>query len=70
MEILNEMKAGEFADTTDGAMFYVHASDGTLWLGKTVEEAKANANAHEQSLGKKKTQWGGQAGLGAHITRR
>ena len=57
-DTLNELKSGKFADTTGDSMFYVHASDGTLWLGKTVKEAKDSANKHERYLNLKKTQWG------------
>ena len=56
-------KAGEFKDTTGGSKFYVHAADGTLWLGSTIEEAKNNANTHEIRTGIKKTQWGTSVGL-------
>lgn len=67
MDALEPLKSGKFDDTTGGAMFYVHASDGTMWLGKTIKEAKDNANAHEKSLGKQKTSWGTQVGLPAHL---
>ena len=57
-EALNELKAGDYPDTTGGAQFYVHASDGTLWLGKTSEEAKSAANSHEKEKGIRVTKWG------------
>ena len=54
---LEEMKSGNFQDTTGGKTFYVHASDGTLWLGKTTKEAKDNANKHEKDIKGKRTNW-------------
>ena len=62
-EALNELKSGNFVDTTGGSTFYVHASDGTMWLGKTIQEAKDNANAHERDMNTKRTQWGTSIGL-------
>ena len=56
-DTLGELKSGKFKDTTGDSMFYVHASDGTLWLGKTTKEAKKNADKHEKELKLKKTQW-------------
>ena len=64
---LNEIKTGKFEDTTDGSMFYVHASDGSMWLGKTIKEAKLRANQHELENNKHQTQWGTAVGLPAGI---
>jgi hypothetical protein len=66
-DTLSKLKSGQFPDTTGGSTFYVHASDGTMWLGKTTKEAKDNANAHEKQLGAKKTQWGTAVGLPASL---
>ncbi|MFA5695972.1 MAG: hypothetical protein WC917_00705 [Bacilli bacterium] len=63
MDTLNEMKSGSFADTTGGKTFYVHANDGTMWLGKTQKEAKDAANKHEKSMKTKPTNWGTVAGF-------
>lgn len=62
-DTINEIKSGSFTDTTGGKMFYVHASDGTLWLGSTVKEAKQNANLHEKSQKLRKTRYGTTSGL-------
>jgi hypothetical protein len=68
--VLEEMKTGKFEDTTNGAKFYVHASDGTLWLGRTIQEAKDNANSHERGTGNQTTQFGTRVGLPAKIAAR
>ena len=60
---LNEMKSGSFPDTAGGKTFYVHASDGTMWLGKTQDEAKNLANAHERAIKTKPTNWNTVAGF-------
>jgi hypothetical protein len=62
-DALNEMKSGKFNDTTGGKTFYVHASDGSLWLGSTQDEAKKAANAHEKQIKGVKTKWGTVRGL-------
>lgn len=62
-DTLNELKSGKFEDTTSGAKFYVHASDGTLWLGATGKEARQNANKHERNSGVRVTPWGTAVGL-------
>jgi len=62
-KVLSEMKTGKFDDTTGGKTFYVHASDGSLWLGSTQEEAKKAANAHEKQIKSKITPWGTKKGL-------
>lgn len=62
-DALNKIKAGNYLDTTAGAQFYVHASDGTLWLGQTTKEAKQSANNHEKQKGIKVTQWGTAVGM-------
>lgn len=62
-EALEEMKSGKFEDTTGGSLFYVHASDGTMWLGSTIKEAKDRATQHERQIGGKLTQWGTAVGL-------
>jgi len=59
---LSEMKSGSFPDTTGGKTFYVHASDGTMWLGKTQKEAKDLANKHEIAIKSKPTNWKTVAG--------
>lgn len=69
-DTLNELRAEDFKDTTDGSTFYVHASDGTMWLGKTLEEAKRNANNHEKSIKGKQTRWGTAVGLPSHLAQR
>lgn len=61
-DTLNGLKSGEFPDTTAGSQFYVHASDGTMWLGKTIDEAKRNANTHEKKIKSRVTSWGGATG--------
>lgn len=68
-EALEELKSGKFEDTTGGSMFYVHASDGTMWLGSTIKEAKERANQHEKSIGGQRTQWGTAVGLPAELVR-
>lgn len=65
MDTLNEMKQKDMEDSTGGAMFYVHASDGTLWVGQTIQEAKNYALDHERKLGLRKTQFGTSEGLPA-----
>jgi hypothetical protein len=40
-------------DITNGATFYVHANDGTIWYGNTLEEAIGNATNHEKKNGLK-----------------
>jgi hypothetical protein len=67
--ILNELKNGNFEDTTGGAQFYVHASDGTLWLGQTINEAKNNANKHEKAVKSQTTKWGTAVGMPAEIAK-
>ena len=62
-EALAEMKGGKFEDTTGGAQFYVHASDGTMWLGKTIKEAKQRAHEHERSIKAPRSQFGTTTGL-------
>lgn len=61
--VLENIKNGKFKDTTGGANFYVHASDGTLWLGKTQKEALDAATKHETSKKIQKTQFGTTRGL-------
>ena len=68
-EALEELKSGKFEDTTGGSMFYVHASDGTMWLGSTIKEAKDRANQHERQIGGQRTQWGTAIGLPAELTK-
>jgi hypothetical protein len=60
---LSEMKSGNFIDTTGGKTFYVHAKDGSIWLGATQKEAKALANAHEKAIKTKPTNWKTVAGF-------
>jgi len=60
---LEEMKSGKSKDITEGKQFYVHASDGTMWLGATQKEAKDLANKHEKQLKSPITKWGTLAGL-------
>jgi hypothetical protein len=55
--VMNEMKSGSFPDTTGGKTFYVHATDGTMFVGKTQDEAKKAANAHEKVINAKKSSW-------------
>jgi hypothetical protein len=47
LELANE------PDMTNGATFYVHAKDGTIWYGNTLEEAINNATNHEKKKGLK-----------------
>lgn len=62
-DTLNELKTGKFKDTTGGSMFYVHASDGSLWLGSTSKQAKDRANQYEKKMNIKNTRWGTAIGL-------
>jgi hypothetical protein len=64
-EALEDMKSGKFEDTTGGKTFYVHASDGSLWLGKTQKEAKEAANKHEKNNKINISKWGTTMGLPA-----
>lgn len=57
-DYLEKMKTGELEDPTGGAMYYVHASDGTLWIGDTSAEATSRANAHELANKLKVTSFG------------
>lgn len=66
---LNELKSGNFEDTTGGKTFYVHANDGTMWLGETQKEAKDLANAHEKAIKTKPTNWKTVAGFPKGATR-
>jgi hypothetical protein len=66
---LNELKSGNFEDTTGGKTFYVHANDGTMWLGATQKEAKDLANAHEKAIKTKPTNWKTVAGFPKGATR-
>lgn len=61
-DALEKVKSGEFKDTTAGSRFYVHATDGTMWLGKTIDEAKKNAKNHEKSAGKQLSKFGTMVG--------
>ena len=40
-------------DITNGATFYVHAKDGSIWYGNTLDEAINNATNHEARKGLK-----------------
>ena len=64
-KVMDEIKTGQFKDTTGGAQFYVHATDGTIWLGKTLQEAKNNARAHENNNRLSKSRFGTTTGLPA-----
>ena len=55
---LNEMKSGNFKDTTGGDKFYVNSSDGAMWLGSTPKQAQDRANQYEKSKNIKVTKWG------------
>lgn len=69
-DALNEMKAGKVQDTTGGKTFYVHASDGSLWLGATQDEAKNAATTHEKQNKLPITPWGTATGLPAQLAKR
>ena len=62
---LEEMKSGNFPDTTGKQQFYVHASDGSLHLGTTSKEAKKNALDYEKKLKLNRSQFGTSNGLPA-----
>jgi hypothetical protein len=62
---LQSFKTGKFKDRTGGAQFYVHASDGTMWFGETVEQAKERALEHEAKTGAHSSQFGTSVGLPA-----
>lgn len=62
-EALAELKSGKFDDTTGGSQFYVHASDGTMWLGKTIKEAKQRALEHERKTRISISRFGTSTGL-------
>lgn len=70
LNTLNEMKSGNFKDTTGGKQFYVHASDGSLWLGATQDEAKKAANAREREIKGKITSWKNAPGFPVQIVKR
>ena len=63
LDTLNELKSSGLTDTTGGSMYYVHASDGTLWLGNSPKEAKALANKHERKNRIKVSQYGTAIGM-------
>jgi len=69
MEALEGIKSGNFNDTTGGKTFYVHAADGTMWLGSTQKEAKDAANKHEKQIKTKPTNWKTVAGYPVGVTR-
>lgn len=60
--LMDSMKSGKFDDTAAGKMFYTNASDGTIWIGNTIKEAKDLAHAHEKKHKLHKTVFGTQAG--------
>lgn len=62
-DVFNEMRTGKFEDTTGGVEYYVHASDGTLWLGKTPKEAKQRALSHEALVNAPQSRFGTTTGL-------
>jgi hypothetical protein len=64
---LENVKSGKFTDTTKGATFYVHASDGTMWTGQTQKEALTNAKNHERVAKLAQTKFGTRAGLPANV---
>lgn len=59
---LETLKKGDFPDTTGGATFYAHATDGTMWVGKTQVEVKKLVAEHEKKSKTGKTQWGAATG--------
>jgi len=60
---LSKVKDPSFTDTTNGAQFYVHATDGTLWVGRTQQEALTNAKNHEIKNKLTKSKFGGAKGM-------
>ncbi len=64
-DALDALKSGKAKDITAGKQFYVHASDGSMWLGKDQAEAKKLANLHEKQIKSPITKWGTLAGLAA-----
>jgi hypothetical protein len=62
-DALATIKTGNLPDITEGKQYYTHASDGTMWLGSTIAEAKKLANDHEKQLKIPQTRWGTLAGL-------
>lgn len=62
---INDFTNGNVNDITNGKEFYVHATDGTMWFGKTVAEAKKNALDHEKANGKKQSKFGTRSGMPA-----
>lgn len=69
-DALNKWKSGGMEDTTGGQQFYAHASDGTIWLGATSEQAIQRATLHEQQNKLQKTQFHGQTGFPATIVQK
>jgi len=67
-DTLNEIKTKGLNDTTKGAIFYVHASDGTIWTGKTQREALNNASKHEKVSKIAKTKFGTRVGMPAQLS--
>lgn len=63
VKALEALKESNFADTTGGVEFFAHATDGTLWLGNTPEEATRNATEHEIKHGLRKSRFGTISGL-------
>lgn len=68
-DTLSKLKT-DLKDNTGGKMFYVHASDGSMWLGTTIDEAKKIANDHEKRNRLPVTRWGTASGLPAELVQR
>jgi hypothetical protein len=47
-----------FGDTTGGRQYYSHASDGSIYLGKTIKNATNAVNKHEKVHNLPKTDFG------------
>lgn len=69
-DAIQKAKDPSFADTTGGSNFYVHASDGSMWVGKTQKEALANAKAHEKKNKIAVSKFGTKRGMPAEVAMR
>lgn len=60
---LDDLRNGKFDTGSTGATNYVHATDGTIWVGKTIQEAKQLARRHEKSRKIAPSQFGTTTGM-------
>lgn len=64
-QLKQKSDSGSYQDSTGGAIFYVHASDGQMFAGKDQQTIFKQANEYEKKKKIKVTKWGKQSGMPA-----